>query len=254
TEFRSCKAELQAAQDRRLQRQRAIGAQRLEVERARHDLAMAEERGRSQATLAEAALAEAAELQARLEAALALSEQLTGGAARAGQAAREASDASTQLRRLRAELDGLEALRPTAAPQLKPLGDVIVARAGHEAALSAVLGPLVEAWAAPDQAAATRFATSGKDQVTALYPDDDTVPEPRSLVEQVVVEPGFEGLARRLLGRVVVGRDVSLDGVYHAPGLVRAGSDPRVKLAARRRRLREEMTALEPTANESKGR
>jgi chromosome segregation protein len=74
--------------------------------------------------------------------------------------------------------------------------------------------------------------------------------EPGSLVEQVTVEAGFEGLARRLLGHVVVGRDVTTEGVYRAPGLVRAGSDPRVKLAARRRRLRDEIAALGPLAGE----
>src|SRR6202043_1573739 len=70
------------------------------------------------------------------------------------------------------------------------------------------------------------------------------------LVEQVPIEPGFEGLARQLLGHVVLGRDVTLDGVYRAPGLVRAGSDPRVKLAARRRRLADEVARLEPLAGE----
>src|SRR5205823_1473653 len=52
-------------------------------ERAQHELARAEERERSQAALADAALAEEAELQARLEAAGALWEQLAGEVAQA---------------------------------------------------------------------------------------------------------------------------------------------------------------------------
>src|SRR5207253_3506405 len=68
------------------------------------------------------------------------------------------------------------------------------------------------------------------------------------LLAQVDVEPGFEALASRLLGRVVIDRDVTLEGVFREPGLVRAGSDPRVRLAARRRRLLDQLSALEPLA------
>jgi chromosome segregation protein len=330
-EFRRCREDLQSAQDRRLQRQRAIGAQRLAVERARHDLAMAEERERSQAALTAAARVEEAELETRLEAAGTLREQLTtelahaeaelaavpapgpapqagdvqkakearqaadwtrrrvseaqaalasararcqvleeqrgrlaaqvepaeaalpeaeAVATRATEAARQAADVSAQLRRLRAELEGLESLRPTRRGDLKRLGEVVFAQQGYEAALSAVLGPLVDAWAAPDEGAAARFATASEDQATALYPDGGAVVETGSLIEKVTIEPGFEDLARRLLGHVVLGQDVTLDGVYRAPGLVRAGSDPRVKLASRRRRLADEVAALEPLAAE----
>ena len=100
----------------------------------------------------------------------------------------------------------------------------------------------------------TGIAAASDDQATVLYPVEEGVVEPGSLLENVTVEPGFEGLARRLLGHVVVGRDVTVDGVYRAPGLVRAGSDPRVRLAARRRRLRDEMAALQPLAGELKER
>jgi chromosome segregation protein len=334
-DFRRCKAGLETAQDRRLQRQRAIGTHRLAAERAQHELALAEERRGSQAALAEAARAEEVELRARVEAAEALVEQLTAeaaeaekelaavpnpaaapeagdvpkardarevaertrrqvsdaqsalasararrqvlqelcdrlaaqvepaeaalpeaeaAAARTEQAVREATDASAQQRRLRAELEGLESLRPAPAAGLRPLGEVILARPDYEAALSAVLGPLVDAWAAPDESIATRFATASEDQATVLYPGGESTVEPGSLVEQVTVEPGFERLAHRLLGHVVLGRDVTIDGVYRAPGLVRAGSDPRVKLAARRRRLRDETAALQPLAGELRER
>jgi chromosome segregation protein len=62
----------------------------------------------------------------------------------------------------------------------------------------------------------------------------------------VAVGAGFEQLARRLLGHVVVGEDVTLQGVYREVGLVRAGTDPRVEIDARRSRLRERIADLEP--------
>src|SRR5207302_2684039 len=64
-ELRSSKAELETAQNRRLQRQRAIGVNRLAVERAQHELALAETRRGSQPARAEAARSEEVELQAR---------------------------------------------------------------------------------------------------------------------------------------------------------------------------------------------
>jgi chromosome segregation protein len=75
-EFQAWRQEVQAAQDRRLQRQRLVGAVRLELSASEHDLALAEERARGQAALAEAARAEAAELQVRAETAAALRAQL----------------------------------------------------------------------------------------------------------------------------------------------------------------------------------
>ena len=65
-------------------------------------------------------------------------------------------------------------------------------------------------------------------------------------------EPGFEALAACLLGRVTVGDGplprVSLAGVFQDHGLVRAGSDQRVALAARRKALLSEVGRLEPVA------
>jgi chromosome segregation protein len=129
-----------------------------------------------------------------------------------------------------------------------------VAHDGFEAALSAALGPLVDAWAAPDEAAALAAAASTDQQATVLYPAGATAEEPGSLFAHVTSEPGFEALGRRLLGRIVVGRDVTAGGVYHEPGLVRSGSDPRVALAARRRRLAGEIAEVEPVAAEARQR
>ena len=335
-EYQRCRMELQAAQDRRLQRQQTVGARRLELSRAESELALAEERGRSQAALAEAARTEHVELAARIETAGRLRGELAGQLAGAeaelarvpeppprppagdvqqardaaqaadrarkavqaaeanlasvrgrlrfqedslarlerqvtpaeaelpaaeaavGEAAgraREASEAASRLARLRAELEGLQSLWPRPkGHQLRRVGDVILAEQGFEAALSAALGPIVDAWAAPDEATARAAATSTDQQATVLYPDGDPAVEPGSLVEHVTCEPGFASLGRRLLGRVVLGRDVGADGVYHEPGLVRAGSDPRVALAARRRRLADEIARVEPVAGESRQR
>jgi chromosome segregation protein len=61
-------------------------------------------------------------------------------------------------------------------------------------------------------------------------------------------EDGYEDIARRLLGQVVVGEDVTKGGVYRAPGLVRAGTDPRVAIEVRRRELRDRLVDLESQA------
>ena len=329
-EYRHCRLELQAAQDRRLQRQQAMGARRLEVSQAEHEVALVEERVRGQSALLEAARAEQADLASRLGAATELREHLAaelalaetqlagvpdpppvppaGDAEQARQAARaaerrgktlaaaetalasardrvhfqeesldrlerevvpaeavlpdaeawaataalkarEASEAASRLAQRRAELNGLLSLWPKPkGHQLKRIGDVILAEAGYEAAVSAVLGPLVDAWAAPSQEAASAAIASSSEQATVLYPTADAGIEPGSIFDCVRCEPGYEALARRLLGRIVVGREISLDGVYREAGLMRAGSDPRVALAARRRRLMDEIAELEPAA------
>jgi len=334
--YQHCRLELQAAQDRRLQRQQTVAARRLELSKAEGDLALAEERGRSQAALAEAARTEQAELSARVEAAARLRAELAGqlaeaeaelgrvpeppsrppagdvqqareaavaadrarkaavaaeanlasirgrlrfqeeslarlegavvpaesalpeaekASAEASQRSRDAGEAASRLARLRAELEGLQSLWPRPkGHQLRRVGDVVLAEPGFEGPLSAALGPLIDAWAAPDETAARTAATSSEQQMTVLYPAGDPEAEPGSLFEHVTCEPGFEALARRLLGRVVVGRDIDADGIYREPGLVRAGSDPRVALAARRRRLADEIARIEPVAAESRQR
>jgi chromosome segregation protein len=334
--YQHCRLELQAAQDRRLQRQQAVGARRLEVSRAEGDLALAEERGRGQAAMAEAARTEQAELATRLEAAGRLRAEVAGqvteaeaelarvpeppprppagdaqqardaaaaadrarkavqaaeanlasirgrlrfqeeslgrlekqvlpaeaglpeaeeAAAAASARSRQASEAASRLARLRAELEGLQSLWPRPkGHQLRRVGDVVLAQPGFEGPLSAALGPLIDAWAAPDEAAARMAVTTTEQQMTVLYPAGDPPAEPDSLFEHVTCEPGFEALGRRLLGRVVVGRDIDGDGVYREPGLVRAGSDPRVALAARRKRLADEIAQVEPVASESRQR
>ena len=328
-EWRSRKEAMQAAQDRRLQRQQEIGTARLDLSNAEHQLSLTEERVRSQAAMVEAARSEEAELASRVQAAderlqqlrqdvgaaeqelekvpqppsppaagdadearaagrdaqaaqrelrnaeqaltstrsriqvledtvskleaqvlpaeegLAEAEQASG---EAKEQARIAAAAAAELAKLRAELDGLESLRPSPTAQLRRVGDVIIADAGYEAALAAVLGPLVDAWAAPDEAAAASAARESESQATVLYPTGDAPVEDSSLAGHVRTDPGFEQLARRLLGSVVLGRDVTEDGTYREPGLVRAGEDPRTRVAARRRRLENRIAELEPEA------
>ena len=181
--------------------------------------------------------------------------QAEAAAAAAAAMAREASEAASRLAQRRAELEGLQSLWPQPkGHRLKRVGDVILAEPGHEAALSAVLGPLVEAWAAPSEDVARAAATATAEQATVLYPTGDADIEPGSLFEHVRCEPGFESVAGRLLGRIVVDREVSLEGVYHEPGLIRGGSDPRVALSARRRGLMDEVAQLEPAAAEAPAR
>ena len=327
TDFTVCREEVQAAQDRRLGRQRTLGRLRLELATAEHGLQLAEERAQGHRALAESVrrqdaehrtLAAAAEalhnqLSAEFESARAaleavpeappppaaldpaevqrarrdaeqarravatahstlagvrtrrefLEEQavkLSAMAVAAGripaaeavvaaevEAADAAEAAAIAVGRLRSELDGLDALRPDTGPGLPRLGDVLTPEPGYEAALSAALGSLVDALVASDEKSAMSAAPAHDAQRTVLYPGDaSTSPQPGSLFDHVRFRQGYELLARRLLGQVVIGKDVSLEGIYQEDGLVRAGADPRVEHDARRARLRERIATLEP--------
>ena len=327
-EFQTARAEVQAAQDRRLGRQRKLGRLGLELAAAEHALQLAEERANGQRALAEAvrhedasshtqsAAAEALQTQlaqefeqaraaleavpeapppppaldpavvqqARREAEGArrsvtaatssvaglrtrrefLEEQVARNTALAAaaelipaaeaqvaiemEAADAAEAAAIAVGRLRSELEGLDALRPASAPGLVRLGEVITPADGYEVALSAALGSLVDALVAADAGAATAAAPPTEPQRTVLYPGSAAgATESGSLMEHVMVRKGYELMAQRLLGHVVVGRDVTVGGVYREDGLVRAGSDPRVEIDARRFRLKERIAELEPS-------
>src|SRR2546430_1678323 len=110
-------------------------------------------------------LEEQAERAAKAGAAQALVVDAEAELRQAQARARSAEDAAAALARLRAELQGIEALRP-ASPHGLRLGDVVVAAPGFEAALSAVLGPLVDATAAPDEQAALRAVDAAQPQTT----------------------------------------------------------------------------------------
>jgi chromosome segregation protein len=167
--------------------------------------------------------------------------------AREMEAADTAEAAAVAIGRLRSELEGLDALRPASAPGLVRLGEVLTPDSGYEAALSAALGPLVDALVAPDESKAITAAAQAGSQLTVLYPASaaETV-SPGSLFEHVSCSAGYELVARRLLGHLVVGDDVTVEGVYRERGMVRAGADPRVEIDARRSRLRERVATLEP--------
>ena len=171
--------------------------------------------------------------------------QLAEGAARA-------SSAAGELVRIRAELDGLEALWPSPAPGQVRVGDVLRPDPGYEAALSAVLGHLVEAWVAPDEAAAGTALEGAEAQRTVLVPGPGPEPLVGSLHDHVRAEPGYEWLAGRLLGGVGLGDgpgpSVTLEGVYRDGLVRRAGPDQRVRLASRRAALSDRIAVIEELA------
>ena len=167
--------------------------------------------------------------------------------ARAEKRAGAARDASVMLGRLRSELDGIEALRPSGEAGLR-LGEVLTAHEGFEAAMSAVLGPLVDAVVVSGEEPAVDVARSAERQVTVLFPSAAPDPLEGSLYHHVAARDGFDGIARRLLGQVVVGTDVTMDGVFRGAGLLRAGADPRAALDARRVELRRRIAELEEDA------
>ncbi|HSP09796.1 MAG TPA: AAA family ATPase, partial [Candidatus Dormibacteraeota bacterium] len=77
TEFQTCRADIQAAQDLRLARQRTLGRLRLDVAQAEHVLQLAQERSANQQALADAAAREEADGGTRSTAAEAVRAQLT---------------------------------------------------------------------------------------------------------------------------------------------------------------------------------
>ncbi|HAC44694.1 MAG TPA: hypothetical protein DCF65_01370, partial [Chloroflexi bacterium] len=121
-------------------------------------------------------------------------------------AARTAESAAVTIARLRSQLEGLESLRPGTAPGLIRLGDVLTAEPGYERALSAALGPLADALVAADEESAVSAGEMNRSQLTVLYPVA-AAPEPKagSMFRHVRIRKGFELVARRLLGHVVVG-------------------------------------------------
>ncbi len=225
---------------------RAAEGTRRDAQRAERELAAARAEAKTQHETAE-------RLRHQVEPAERALPELEARSAAARRAERQTAEAAAEAAGLRAELQGLEALRPAPQAELRRVGDVLIAEEGYEAALAAVLGPLVDAWAAPDHPTASAAARRGKTQTTVLYGAPETASQRESLVqgtllEHVRVERGFEVLARQLLGAVVVGRDVTRDGVFEAPGLVRAGEDPRTTIAARRHRLERRLAGVEPLA------
>ncbi|HSS92944.1 MAG TPA: AAA family ATPase [Candidatus Dormibacteraeota bacterium] len=156
-----------------------------------------------------------------------------------------AESAAVSIARLRSELEGLEALRPATDAGLLRLGDVVVAEPGYERALSAALGSLADALVAAVEDVAAESSQPSGSQRTILYPAGGA-PEPKagSMFNHVRVRTGYDLVARRLLGHVVVGVDVTIAGVYREPGLIRSGADPRVEIDARRARLGEQIEAL----------
>jgi chromosome segregation protein len=323
-EFQTARTAMQAAQDRRLARQRTLGQLRLQHSEAQHRLQLAEERVENRKAVAEAARQSEAESRATLEAAAALRAQLTGDLAdaetmiaapedgpaaeppdpRPAQEARKAADQARRassvaasslgavrtrrefleqqatlaegaaeaisrladaerrlaqlenetatLARLRGELEGIETLRPPAdgGPRL---GEVITAHRGYEAALSAVLGALVDAVVVLDEQSAISTIGQTTTQLTALFPIESSRPARGSILEHVNVRSGFEAVALHLLGGVVVGRDVTQEGVYREQGLARAGADPRVALDSRKVELTADIARLQATPQALEG-
>ena len=326
-EFAVGKAAMQAAQDRRLARQRTLGQLRLQGSEAEHRLQIAEERVENRRAVADEARRSEGEARALLDAAMALRSQLTTelaeaekaidpaaqipeapaepdsapaheaqrgaeharraaavaassvaglrtrrefleeqaaqaamaaaaaatlaeaetAAAQAQDRAKKAEQATVAVARLQAELQGIDALRPPSGHGLR-LGDVITARPGSEAALAAVLGSLVDAIVVADEESAVNSIQGVDQQLTVVYPVGAPDPAELSLFHLVEVRDGYGLIARQLLGGVILGRDVTADGVYRAGGLMRAGADPRIALDARRAELRRRITALQADA------
>jgi len=165
-------------------------------------------------------------------------------------AAATADAAVVSIAGLRSELEGLEALRPAIdVAGLLRLGEVVTAEPGYERALTAALGPLADALVAADEDAAGRAGEVRGSQRTVLYPiEPASAPKTGSMFHHVHIRTGYEVVVQRLLGHIVVGVDVTIAGVYREPGLMRAGSDPRLEIDSRRASLKERIDELAPVA------
>ncbi|HET9783123.1 MAG TPA: AAA family ATPase, partial [Candidatus Dormibacteraeota bacterium] len=256
-EFQKGREAMQAAQDRRLARQRNLGQLRLASSEADHRLQLAEERASSRHAAAEAARRSLAESNTLRDAAAALKVQLvdelrvaettaasieapptspepdTQAAHRAlreaeharraaanaasslaaqttrrefleEQLTRDETAASTGDRQAVAEALGrveaqIESLRRLPQPETVGLRlrDVLTAEPGYEELLEATLGALLD--------------------TAVAIPTESPEPLPGSLYEHVRVREGYDHVARRLLGGVVVGP--------HAPAALRSRRD-----------------------------
>src|SRR5207248_8875335 len=117
---------------------------------------------------------------------------LTGAATTAAEterSAEEAAQARDEARRLQSELEGLEALVPAQLPGLRRLMEVLEPEPGWEAALAAALGPLLDAWAAPDARSALAAADGAEGQRTVVYPHPAPAPVAGSLLDHVRAAP-----------------------------------------------------------------
>ena len=260
--FRSGRAAMQEAQDRRLARQQTLGKLRLQLSDAEHRLQLAQERVENRRVLVESARRSEAEDKALLEGATALRSQLAAEmteiehvgdevpteaqVAEAENRARVAEESMLRLARLRSELEGIDALHPPGVEGLR-LRDVLTAEAGYEAALSAALGALLDAVVLTEEPA----TIDPERPITALFPTEAPQPDEISLYYHVTARDGFRKLAVRLLGQIVVGRDVTFDGVFRAPGLIRTGADPRSALDSRRADLQRQIQELAADAGDA---
>src|SRR5258708_17588820 len=110
---------------------------------------------------------------------------------RAKQESAEAESAAVMVARLRSELEGLDSLRPEAAPGLRRLCDVLTPEAGYEAAFSAVPGPLLDALVARGEGAAESTKPAG--QLTLLFPTPSPEPRSRAPFGHVRPPPRYQG-------------------------------------------------------------
>ncbi len=288
-EFQAGRSEVQAAQDRRLARQRRLGELRLSLSEAQHQRQLAAARAENERAIAISVRHEEAANTARETAARSLQQQLVveleqakaaledlpavphmhaaldaaplqDARRDADQARRAAAAAASTLAGLRTRREFLEQHLNRVEPLAAALGEIKSIETETAEARQALESA---------QAASTELArlSAELDGLQSLYADAASGPrvadviqaEPgyekalaaaaaASLLHHVRVDAGYEAIARGLLGRIVVGRDVTLDGVYHVPGMVRAGADGRAAIAERRAHLRARIAQLGPVA------
>ena len=149
-----------------------------------------------------------------------------------------AQAAATELARLAAELDGLEALQVAT----RRAGCRAWVTSSRRSRLRGCAGGRARTAGGCVCRARRGRCRASKRPARAIRRRPWSTREPAAEVADRArwsstsnVDAGYDDIARRLLGGVVVDRDVTRDGVYRAPGLVRAGRDARAELTVRRK-------------------
>src|SRR5438445_653246 len=145
-----------------------------------------------------------------------------------GQVRLQVSDAQHKLQLAEERAESRGAVAEAARRSDAEARALLDAASALRSQLATELGEAEKAIDPADEDAALRSATGADQQLTVLFPVEAPAPVEDSLYLRVEVRGGYEGIARRLLGGVVVGRDVTEAGVYRQAGMVRAGADPRI--------------------------
>ena len=209
-EFRTGRAEMQAAQERRLTSQRMLGQLRLQLAEAEHRLQLAQERAENRRSVAEAARQSEAESRALIEAASALRSQLaselsdaeTAMRAEPGDVALDDPDASVANEARRAADAARRALAVAASSlaSIRTRRDFLEEQAAQLSGAKAASAEIPAAEAAEKSLVELDRCRSELAGIAALRPSIGSGPR---LGEVITAHPGYEAALAAVLGSLL---------------------------------------------------